>query len=136
MRFEQSIADGYVKKVPIDKIMAKSLLLSGDEALYAAQKLPLEQGTAKAILRELYEGLRQHCEAIGYFRGYKFRSHEAITYFIEEVLHDTALAARFDRYRKLRNGINYYGKDVSLETVKEALQEIPEIVKKLRKQIE
>ena len=40
-----------------------------------------------------------------------------------------------DRYRKLRNGINYYGEDISIETINESLREIPEIEKKLRKSV-
>ncbi|MBI2580510.1 hypothetical protein HYV85_01745, partial [Candidatus Woesearchaeota archaeon] len=39
----------------------------------------------------------------------------------------------FDRYRRLRNGINYYGEGIDVETVKEAIIEIPELVEKLEK---
>ena len=56
-------------------------------------------------------------------------------YFIEEILNEPKLSAKFDRYRKIRNGINYYGDDVSEETVKEALIEIPELMAQLRKHI-
>ena len=132
-RFKQSIEQGYVKVISIDKIKAKSLVKSADEAIYSAKKIPLEPNTLKSIIRELYEGLRQFCEAIGYLKSFKFLSHEAITYFIEEILNEPKLSAKFDRYRKIRNGINYYGDDVSEETVKEALIEIPELITQLRK---
>lgn len=42
-------------------------------------------------------------------------------------------ANRFDRLRKLRNGINYYGKPVSQKVAEEALKEIKEMIKKLSK---
>lgn len=64
-------------------------------------------------------------------KGYKFISHEAIIYFIDEILAERKISLKFDKYRKIRNGINYYGDDVAPETVKEALKEIPEIVKAL-----
>ncbi|MEK6871402.1 MAG: hypothetical protein AABX16_00695 [Nanoarchaeota archaeon] len=56
-------------------------------------------------------------------------SHESITHFISDVLHEQSLAIHFDRLRKIRNGINYYGESVEPETVMEALQEIPKIKK-------
>ena len=134
-RFKQSIEQGYAKVIPLDKLKAKSLVKSADEAVYSAKKIPFEPNTLKSIIRELYEGLRQFCEAIGYIKGYKFLSHEAITYFIEEILNEPKLSAKFDRYRKIRNGINYYGDDVSEGTVKEALIEIPELIAQLKKYI-
>ena len=132
-RFNESIEQGYVKIINPDRIKAKSLIKSAEEAIYSAKKIPFEANTLKSIIRELYEGLRQFCEAIGYLKSFKFLSHEAITYFIEEILNEPKLSAKFDRYRKIRNGINYYGDDVSEETVKEALTEIPELVAQLRK---
>ena len=134
-KFNQGINEGNAKKVPIDKFKAKSLLKSADEAIYAARKLPLESRTLKSIIRELYEALRQYCEALGYCNGYKFLSHEVITSYLEEMINEPRLAAKFDRYRKIRNGINYYGDDVSEETAREALKEIPDLVEKLRKHI-
>ncbi len=122
-----------VRRIPRDNIRAKSLLKASSEAIEAAKALPFQETKLKSILRELYEGLRQYCEAIGYFKGYKFSSHEVITLFLKEILKEPIIAEKFDRYRKLRNGINYYGKDVSEETVKEAFQEIPEIISKLAK---
>lgn len=134
-RFKQSIEQGYAKLILPDRIKAKSLVKSADEAVYSAKKIPFESHTLKSIIRELYEGLRQFCEAIGYIKGYKFLSHEAITYFVEEILNEPKLSAKFDRYRKIRNGINYYGDDVSEDTVKEALVEIPELIAQLKKHI-
>ena len=135
MTFQQSIREGYARIIPPDNIKAKSLLKSAQQAVSSAQKIPFETDTLKSILRELYEGLRQYCEALGYLQGYKFSSHEVITMFLEEIIADKKIALRFDRYRKIRNGINYYGDDVSVETVKEALKEIPQLIKQLEKYI-
>ena len=133
MRLPQSIADGYTRIIPSDRLRAKSLTKAATQALYSAQKLAIETETLKTILRELYEALRQYCEAIGYIQGYKFTSHEVISIFLEEVLKEQKLATRFDRYRKLRNGINYYGDDISEVTIREALKDIPEMIKQLEK---
>jgi len=133
MNFENSLVNGKAKKVLPNKIRASSLLKSSIQAVETAIIISLNQNTLKSILRELYEGLRESCEAIGYLRGYKFLDHESIGYFLRDILKEQSLFMKFDRYRKLRNGINYYGKDIDIETVKEAIIEIPKLIKELEK---
>jgi len=133
MNFESSLADGKAKKVFPNNIRASSLFNSSIQAIETAIVIPLSQNTLKSILRELYEGLREYCEAIGYLKGYKFMDHESIGYFLRDILKEHSLSLKFDRYRKLRNGINYYGEDIDIETVKEARVEIPKIIKELER---
>lgn len=133
MNFENSLIEGKAKKVMFNKIRASSLFKSSIQAIETAKVIQLNPNTLKSILRELYEGLREYCEAIGYLRGYKFQDHESITYFLRDILKEQSISMKFDRYRKLRNGINYYGDDIDIETVKEALKEIPVLVKELEK---
>lgn len=135
MRWKASLEEGYVKKIPFNTIRAKSLLKSSEQAIASALKINVEIDSLKTVIRELYEGFHQYGEALGYQRGYKFSSHEAIKYFLEEVLKEEIIAAKFDRYRKLRNGINYYGDDVSEEAVQEARKEIPVLIEKLKKHL-
>jgi len=133
MNFENSLREGKVKKVTPNKIRASSLLKSSTQAIETAKAIQLSTNTSKTILREFYEGLREYCEAIGYLDGYKFLDHESIGFFIRDILKDQSLFKKFDRYRKLRNGINYYGEDIDIETLKEAITEIPEMIKELKK---
>ncbi|MBS3170661.1 hypothetical protein J4223_02680 [Candidatus Woesearchaeota archaeon] len=111
MNFENSLANGKAKKIVPNKIRALSIFKSSIQAIETAKTIQFNQITLKSIFRELYEGLREYCEAIGYLKGYKFMDH----------------------YRKLRNGINYYGEDVDIETVKEAIIEIPQLIQKMEK---
>ena len=133
MNFENSLIDGKAKKVMPNNIRASSLFRSSIQAIETAKAIQLNPNTLKSILRELYEGLREYCEAIGYLKGYKFLDHESIGYFLRDILKEQSVSMKFDRYRRLRNGINYYGEDINTETVKEAITEIPELVKKLEK---
>lgn len=135
MKWKASLEEGYAKRTPSDSIRAKSLLKSSEQAIASALKITVETDSLKTILRELYEGFRQCSEAIGYLKGYKFSSHEAIVYFLEEVLKEESLASKFDRYRKIRNRINYYGDEVSEGTVQEARREIPLLIEKLKKHL-
>ena len=133
MSFENLIKDGFVKKVPTDIVRAKSLIKSSEQALTSAKIIPFREETFKTIFRELYESLREYCEALGYINGYKFLSHESITNFLDEVLEEKEISLKFDRYRKLRNGINYYGNKIEIQTVKDALINIPLLINKLKK---
>ena len=133
MNFENSLIERKVKKVVPNKIRASSLFKSSLQAIETARVIQLNSNTLKSILRELYEGLREYCEAIGYLNGYKFLDHESITYFLRDILKEESISKKFDRYRRLRNGINYYGEDVDIETIKEAILEIPRLVKGLEK---
>ena len=133
MNFENSLVDGKAKKVIPNNIRASSLFKSSIQAIETAGAIQLNQNTLKSILRELYEGLREYCEAIGYLKGYKFLDHESIGYFLRDTLKEQSVSMKFDRYRRLRNGINYYGEDINIETVKEAVIEIPKLVKELEK---
>ena len=133
MNFENSLADGKAKKVMPNKIRASSIFKSSIQAIETAKIIQVNENTLKSIFRELYEGLREYCEAIGYLRGYKFLDHESIGYFLREVIKEQSASNKFDRYRKLRNGINYYGEDIDIETVKEAIIEIPKLIKELEK---
>lgn len=133
MNFQNSLTGGKVKKVVANRIRALSLLRSSLQAIETARSIPLSPNTSKSILRELYEGLREYCEALGYLNGYKFLDHESITHFLRDHIKEPSISIKFDRYRKLRNGINYYGEDVDIETVKDATVEIPKLVQELEK---
>lgn len=133
MNFEKKISEGKVKKTVPNRLRASSILQSAIQAVETAKTIPLNEKTSKTILRELYEGLREYCEAIGYLEGYKFLDHESIGFFLRDFLKEESLFKKFDRYRKLRNGINYYGESVEVETIRDSLSEIPKIIKELSK---
>ena len=135
MFFEKAMQRGEARKIDKDPLRAKSLIKSAEDALLSAKELSLKEHNYKAIIRELYESLRQYAEAIGYLQGYKFSTHEVITIFLKEIVKEEAISLKFDRYRKLRNGINYYGRDVSKETVEKALHEIPELMAQIKKRL-
>ncbi len=133
INFQDCIEEGKAKKTSINRIRTKSLFKSSRQAIITAKSIPLAESSLKTIFRELYEGFRECCEAIGYLKGYKFFDHLSITYFLRDILKQKYVAMKFDRYRKLRNNINYYGEDINISTVKEALKEIPKIINFLKK---
>ena len=133
MTFQRSIEQGFASRITINKIRAKSLVVASKEAIQTAKEMPLKDEKLKSIIRELYEGLRQFCEAIGYTKGLKFNNHEVVADFLRDELKEPSLALKFDKYRRIRNGVNYYGDAIPVESVKEALNEIPTMIKTLEK---
>lgn len=133
--FSECLRKRKAKKVLVDKIRAKSLIKSSIIDIKNALNISLNEDALRTIFRELYEGVREYIEAIGFLNGYKFLDHESITYFLKEILNEESISIKFNRYRKIRNRINYYGESISIETVKEAIYSIQEIVKYLNKYV-
>lgn len=88
MQFERSLKEGYAKTILKDQLRAKSLMKVANDAIITATEMEVKEHKYNSILRELYEALRQYCEAIGYLQGYKFESHEVITHYLRDVLNE------------------------------------------------
>ena len=57
------------------------------------------------------------------------------SYFLKKE-NENIFAEKFDRLRKIRNRINYYGNDISIEEVKEYKEEIITLIKKIKLDLE
>ena len=131
MKFEDFITDGKIRKAQQDPQQAKSLLQMSEQNLKAIKEIQLTDSTASILFSQIYESLRQVIEAIAILKGFKVYSHEAYTYFLKELSEDVA-SQKFDRLRRLRNGINYYGKPVSVAVTKNTLEEVSQLCAKLK----
>ena len=133
MNFEEALRRGQIRKSRADKYLARSLFYSSKNAILSADMLRINKITSASILREYYEALRQICESIIALKGFQTHSHEAITIFLREQLSERKISIIFDRYRKLRNMINYYGRTVSVVDIENAKTEIANSVNILKK---
>ena len=84
---------------------------------------------APAFVRRIAEIL----ESIALQKGYKVYNHEGYTAFLKEVLHLSEHADKFDSFRKIRNGINYYGQKISVDEAEAIIEDIKNIIKKFQK---
>ena len=131
MNLKKAIDSGLIRIVPSNRARAESLRKASLESLEVINQIPLTEKSSKIILRDLYECLRQHIEAEGFEKGYKSETHDSLKYIIDEVIKKHSLLKDFDKLRRLRNGINYYGDDINIETVKYYLKKVPEMIKQL-----
>jgi len=116
------------KKVKPDDSMIKSLIKTSKNKLDSEGQLVMNNVTAASKISLAYDSLRELLEALSVKKGYKIYNHECYTAFLKEVLNQSDKGDEFDDIRKIRNAVNYYGKEITTE---EALKTI-ERIRKLR----
>ncbi|MBU4070106.1 MAG: hypothetical protein KJ646_03940 [Nanoarchaeota archaeon] len=132
MIFKDFIEKGLVRVSFKDKALTKSLLKNAKEDLTFLDSLKVNKNSSRKLMSNYYDVLRSVLEAFSVIEGYKIYSHEAFTYFLKEKKEDL-LSIKFDRFRKIRNSINYYGKEISREEAKENIKEIKDMIEILIK---
>lgn len=128
MGIDRYLADKTVIRCTPDERKARALRANASRTLVAIKAL--EPGPL--TVTNAYSALRQILEAMTLLRGLKFYSHEAYTAYLNGLGEERA-AATFDRYRVLRNRIEYDGRSVGRATAEEALREMELLVRLLRK---
>ncbi|MBT3405030.1 hypothetical protein HN832_03855 [archaeon] len=132
MRFEDFIKRGLVRRGSQDFNLAKSLIKTAESDLKFLSKLKIDKNSSRKIMSNYYDVLRSILEAISAWEGYKIYSHEAFAYFLKEKGEEN-LSLKFDRFRQVRNKINYYGEDISVEETEANILEIKNMVQELKK---
>ncbi|MBI3051170.1 hypothetical protein HYY74_01810 [Candidatus Woesearchaeota archaeon] len=102
-----------VKEVSPDNNLIQSLIKSSAKKEHSFKLLILDENTASSKVSLAYDSLRELLEAIALLKGYKIYNHECYASFIKEELNQSQLGEDFDKFRKARNAINYYGKDIT-----------------------
>ena len=121
-----------VKEVKADKNLIRSLIQSSSKRMKTQELLALTPITASSKISLTYEALRELLEALGISKGYKIYNHECYSAFLKEVLKESRLGSEFNKFRKIRNAINYYGKDISISETKHLLSEMGIMIEKLK----
>ena len=112
------------KKVKPDDSMIKSLIKTSKNKLDSEGQLVMNNVTAASKLSLAYDSLRELLEALSVKKGYKIYNHECYTAFLKEVLNQSDKGDEFDEIRKIRNAVNYYGKEITAEEALKAIERI------------
>ncbi|MEK6915644.1 MAG: hypothetical protein AABW89_03850 [Nanoarchaeota archaeon] len=124
MDFNDCLKRRIAKEVKLDEELIKSLLKTSQNKLDSEKKLELNDVTSISKISLLYDSLREVLEVLAIKRGYKIYNHECYTYFLKEIVNESSKGDEFDDLRKMRNSLNYYGKDISVEEAKNVLKRI------------
>lgn len=123
MDLNECTKKGLIKKTAIDNELIRSLIEMADIKEHAVKKAKIDDVNISAYVSLAYDSLREILEALCISKGYKVLSHACIGELLKDIFKDFDYE-EFDRYRYIRNGINYYGKKVEFEQGKEIINKI------------
>lgn len=123
MDLDECYNKGFIRKATIDKELIKSLIKMSESKIIAINTAKIDEITISAYVSMAYDALREILEAICIGKGYKVTSHQCIGELLRTIIPNFEYS-EFDRMRYIRNGINYYGKEIELDQGKELLQKI------------
>lgn len=112
MDWEECCSKRIVKDVKPDIGMIGSLAKSSKNKLESESKLAMSSVTASSKLSLAYDSLRELMEALALKNGYKVYNHECYTAFLKEIVKESGIGDEFDDIRKVRNSVQYYGKEI------------------------
>lgn len=113
-----------VKSINIDLNLVNSLTISSKYKRISNEKLPLDKITSSTKVTLAYESLREILEAIAIKYRFKIYNHECFCSFLDEICKDPISSREFNRFRKIRNRLVYYGENVDLSESKQLIKEI------------
>ena len=131
MDWKECVQKRIVKDVKEDKNLITSTREIADIKIRSAEALPEEFSIGKITL--LYDALRETLESVALENGFKIYNHECYSAFLKEILNLPAEADVFDKLRKIRNGINYYGKKVQQEEAESIIKDLKQLILRFKK---
>ena len=132
LSWNEYLAKGVARKAETNNSLIKSLVLMTDERLKFLAKIKLEQQNASVVFTNHYDALRELSEALALLKGYKIYQHEALGLFFKEILGENVIFMKFDKFRLLRNGVNYYGRHIPFEEALQGVEDIKDTINKLK----
>jgi len=134
MDWEECKYKKFVKEKGEDKNLVSSLIKSSARKIASNKRLELDDTTASTKISIVYEALRELLEALAIKRGFKIYNHECFCAFLTDICMDSNKGRKFDKLRKIRNQINYYGKEILGKEAKNIIKEIGLLRKNILKE--
>ena len=128
MDWKECCSRRIAKDVKPDTGMIASLTKSSKNKSESESKLEMSNTTAGSKLSLAYDSIRELLEALALKSGYKIYNHECYAAFLKEVMKESYKADEFNDIRKVRNAVNYYGKEISVEEASELIARIKKLV--------
>jgi len=135
MSWQDCLDKGDALKITPNLRRASSLKRSAKNMLRFIVGIKVDDNNAAIMLKNAYDALLEILHSMLYAKGYSVLNHICVGYFIRDELKDMESFHVFDKYRKIRNGIVYYGEEIEKEVADNGIKEIKEIFSKIEKQI-
>lgn len=133
MDIDDCYKKNFIKKTRLDVELIKSLLEMSEIKEIAVNSAKIDKVNISAYVSMAYDSLRESLEALCISLGYKVTSHVCLGELLKSLIKDFNFSD-FDRFRYIRNGINYYGTKIEFKQGKEIMSKMfamrKEILKK------
>lgn len=128
MDWQECIKNRTIKRVSRDSELIKSLMITSRNKETSASYLEINDITYASVITLYYDALRELLEALALREGYKIYNHECYVYFLKDVLKKEDISNAFNRIRKIRNSINYYGEELSIKEAEATISDIKKLI--------
>jgi len=132
MDLEDCKKKGLIKRTNKDIPLIRSLIEMSDSKEVTVNEAKINQISISAYVSMAYDSLREVLEAICILNSYKVASHLCLGELLKELIKDFDFNI-FDRFRYIRNGINYYGTKIDLSQGKQIISNMFQLRKELKK---
>lgn len=132
LSWREYLRKGVIRKSFVNKGAIKILVETAETNLNIISKIKLNEKSYSLIFKDSYDILRSMCEAVSLLKGYKIYSHEALGLFFKVILKEESIFQKFNKFRIMRNSIQYYGKKIDYNEAKIGIEEIKKIIKALK----
>ena len=133
MNWEECRARRFVKREGVDADLIESLKKISERKLLMDSFSPLNEETAAVKFVVNYDSLREILEALALAKGFKIYNHECFSAFLGGFLNMKGASVKFNRFRRIRNSINYYGENLLAQEGKSLIEEVLELRKEVLK---
>lgn len=123
MDLDECKRKGFIRPAKKNKELAKSLAEMSQTKEATIKESNLNEKNISAYIPMAYDSLRETLEAICIMHGYKVTSHVCVEKLLASVYPEISFR-EFDRFRYIRNSINYYGKKIGFDEGKEIIDKI------------
>ena len=124
MDWKDCLGNKTAKNVNLDLGLINSLIKTSENKLKSSQELKMNETNASSKFSLVYDSLRELLEALALINGYKIYNHECYTSFLKEILNESNKGDEFDEIRKVRNKVNYYGQEITVDESSKIIKSI------------
>ena len=123
MDLKDCLDKGYIRQVPIDEGLVKSLIEMSDLKEKVVKNSKVDKENISVYVSLAYDSLKEVLDCICLIKGYKVVSHVCVGVLLKDLLKNFNFES-FDRMRWIRNSINYYGEKVDYGQGKSLIKDI------------
>ncbi len=134
--FDTYLESGKIRKKKPDKGKSQGLIQNAKEDLKILQDIELSEETTSFIFKNTYNCIRTALQSYLARDGYKPYTHESIIIYAKKINElSEKQANKIDKYRELRNDIEYRGDTAEEKETEEILEFAEKIIDKVEEKI-